>query len=119
MNEEQDEDHVKQNTSKPKSFLKQSNVKPLNSPTKLATTLESDEFENTTNFNNAGITKKNMLKNGSLSNRYSDDFDEENLNEDNNIPKLSIDNNSTNSSTQLSSILGFLSLYKCNGIRKI
>ena len=96
MKDENDEESNKNKGStsnKAKSFLKQSNTSPLKSASKLATALESEEFENNVSKN------KNSL---SLSNRYSDDFDDENKNE-NNVPKLSIDNNSTNSSTQLSS----------------
>ena len=103
MNEDKDDDEKIKNSNsftKPKSFLKSSNPKQQNqtSPTKLAATLESEEFENDLKENN----NQNRTNRDSLSNKYSDDFDDEN-NKDNNLPKLSLDNNSTNSSTLLSS----------------
>jgi len=96
MNEDKDDDEkIKTSNSftKPKSFLKSSNPKQQNqtSPTKLAATLESEEFENDLKENN----NQNRTNRDSLSNKYSDDFDDEN-NKDNNLPKLSLDNNSTN-----------------------
>jgi hypothetical protein len=101
MNDEKDDDlKTKNNNSftKPKSFLKSSNPKPQNqaNSTKLATPMESEEFGNDVKENDQNETNRN-----SLSNKYSDDFDDEN--KDNNLPKLSLDNNSTNSSTLLSS----------------
>jgi len=101
MNDEKDDELKTKNSNsftKPKSFLKSSNSKPQNqtSPTKLATTIESEEFENGVKEYDQNETNRN-----SLSNKYSDDFDDENR--ENNLPKLSLDNNSTNSSTLLSS----------------
>jgi hypothetical protein len=100
MNDDkEDGDNTKKSSlNKPKSFLKSSNPKPQNqtSSTKLATTLESEEFENHFKENYQNKTNRN-----SFSNKYSDDFEDEN--KDNNLPKLSLDNNSTNSSTLLSS----------------